>query len=280
MDLRIRFIGQHSQFLEMSSNDRGGDMGKLTLAVSFQGPFIFDFQRDSVVVYAPQCEGHFASVLSDFEEIGMATEAPQKSYEYIFDEQNRREPRRTGTSLVNRDAILIVDSARRRAKVPGPGDCQFVLQIPRPDQLNGLVADPISILQYDLDYPGNGLPAPAATSMRFNYHNIEDTSVWELSQSNTGTSVLKLPIKAAPPANYVQLTFRYSSGIPQKGHKDAAQCFQEMRNLFPPFGAWKVVFPDPRLDNHLNDCHAAQIVFAQDDEIRRWEAHEVSQISQ
>jgi hypothetical protein len=239
-------------------------MGKLTLAVAFHGPFVFDFEKEFVTVYAAQCNGHFASVQTDLEEVGLAVDAPKETYQYQLQERESTRTKVRGTSFYNRDKILVVDPARRRAKAPDAAECHFKLQVPKPDQVVGVVADPISIIQYDLEKPGSGDPAPMATSMRFNYFDIDNTKVWELLDvSSTRSMVLELPIKAAPPANYVQITFR-SSGTPDQGHKDAQQCFQEMRNLFPPLGAWKVSFKG-RLLNHLSDCHAAQIVFVQSD---------------
>jgi hypothetical protein len=245
-------------------------MAKLMLSVSFYGPFIFDFEKDSVTIYVPQCEGHFASVQTDFEEIGLAVDAPQKSYEYRLQQKGGARKPRT-PSVHNLDEILHVDPARRKTKPPTAGECQFVLQVPNPDQVIGLVADPISILQYDLPDPGSGAPAHKATSMRFNYYDVDDSEVWELTTVSSGSStVLQLATKPVPPANYVQLTFRYGSGAPDQGHKDAEQCFQEMRNLFPPLGAWRVRFESPLLLNHLNDCHAAQIAFATPKQVEAW----------
>jgi hypothetical protein len=246
-------------------------MGKLTLAVSFHGPFAFDFQKESVIIYAPLCDGHFASAQTDLEEIGLAVEAPKSTYRYALHQKASVAPNVRITSVYNPDQILVVDTARRKAKAPEVSDCRFLLQVPRPDQVVGLVADPISIVEYDLPNPGDGAPARKATSMRFNYHDIDDTNVWELMQvSDMQTVVLRLPIKAVPPADYVQLTFRYNSGTPDQGHKDAAGCFQEMRNLFPPLGAWRVKFDQSLLLNHLSDCHAAQIMFVQYDEMKSW----------
>lgn len=247
-------------------------MGNLTLAVAFHGPFVFDFETERVTVYAPRCDGHFASVQTDLEEIGMAVDAPNEIYEYQLRENPNVGSKVRMTSVYKAAEILLVDTARRKAKVPEAGECYFKLRVPRPDQVVGLVADPISIIEYDLPEPGNGAPAHKATSMRFNYHGIGDNKFWELLRvSDKESTALQIPIKAVPPANHVDLTFRYSSGTPDQGHKDAEQCFQEMRNLFPPLGAWRVSF-EGRLFNHLSDCHAAQIVFVQLDEMKSWKS--------
>jgi hypothetical protein len=237
-------------------------MGKLTLAVSFYGPFVFDFEKQRVTVYAPLCDGHFASVQTDVEEVGMAVEAPKKAYEYQLRERNNTKSEVRKPVFHAEDNILIVDSLRRKAKPPAASECQFKLQVPLPNQVIGLVADRVSIMEYDLPNPGTGTSVKKATSMRFNYYDIEDTKFWEVVQRTSPTSTaVTVPIKAVPPANYVQLIFRYNSGTPTEGHKDAEGCFQAMRNLFPPLGAWKVKFDDQRIDNHLSDCHATQIVF-------------------
>jgi hypothetical protein len=245
-------------------------MGTGILSVSFYGPFVFDFVKDGVVIYAPQCDGHFASVQTDYEEIGLALQAPQQPFRYQLDQKNITAQKARVTSLYNFDQILVVDSARRRAKAPDPSECEFILRIPRPDQVIGLVADPVSVIQYDLQNPGSGIPEHKATSMRFNYWLADDTEVWELLDvTKSKTIVLALSAKPIPPSTNVQLTFRYAMGAPDVEHKDAEQCFREMRNLFPPLGAWKVRFESP-LENHLNDCHAPQIVFATLDELALW----------
>lgn len=249
-------------------------MSKVTLAVSLYGPFVFDFEPAAVTVFAPNCEGHFASAQTDTEEVGLAVDSAKTTYQYKLQEgQSSSRGRETLIHAYNPDEILIVDGARRKAKAPGPSDCRFKMQLPRPNQVVPLVADPISILEYDLAEPGNGEFARKATAMRFNYERDESSKPFDLLEvSGSPSSVLSISLKPVPPADYVQLVFRYGSGAPDDGHKDAEHCFYEMRNLFPPLGAWRVRFKEELLLNHLNDCHAPQIVFLTRAEMKAWKS--------
>jgi hypothetical protein len=98
-----------------------------------------------------------------------------------------------------------------------------------------------------------------------------------LDVSTTETTVLELQVKPIPPSCNVQLTFRYGLGAPDLEHKDAEQCFREMRNLFPPLGAWKVQFEVSQLLNHVTDCHAPQILFAVLDELELWRKQQTAE---
>jgi hypothetical protein len=70
--------------------------------------------------------------------------------------------------------------------------------------------------------------------------------------------------------NYVPLIFRYSSNsLFDSDHTDAELCFEEMRSLFPPLGAWAVNCEEST-DAHASDCKAAQIVFLTINELNQW----------
>src|ERR1700722_17651228 len=137
-------------------------MRKLTLSVSFYGPFVFYFDSTYVKVHTPRCDGHLASVQTNDNEQGMfGTDKPQSSgFDYLLREQNpkgngfgAKAPSKTG--CYNGKNILKVDRSRMKTPCPSLGDCYYQLELPRPHYVVGLIADRISYIEYDLQKPVN-----------------------------------------------------------------------------------------------------------------------------
>jgi hypothetical protein len=258
-------------------------MRKLTLSVSFYGPFVFYFDNTYVKVHAPKCDGHLASVQTNDNEQGMQGTPKSKSegFDYLLREQNPKgndfgAKKASGTGVYNGKNILKVDRSRMKTPCPHSGDCYYRLELPRPHYVVGLIADPISYIEYDLKEPVNNKHCKRATALRFHYYNISEDRRFEVIQmAKSGTSseekgVIEVPMITPESENYAPLSFRYSSNsLFDSDHTDAERCFGEMRSLFPPLGAWAVKFDEPQ-DAHASDCKAAQIVFLTTDELNQW----------
>jgi|HubBroStandDraft_6_1064221.scaffolds.fasta_scaffold05428_9 hypothetical protein len=254
-------------------------MAKSTLAISFYGSFIYIFENRSVRIYAPQCDGHLASVQTDMEEKALDGRTPDSSdtYEYTLIEANSKNPV-IGTSKTgchNGRNILLVDTTRRKAPKPTLKDCYFQIEVPRPNYVIGLIPDPISYFEYDQPDPGKGKTCLRAIAHRFHYDEIDDKRIFQVVRTGKPkATIVEIPMKPFKGENLVQATFRYrSDGMFQENHRDADECFQQMRNLFPPLGAWRVSFdPKSLLEKHGSDCRAAQIVFLTKSEMDQWQA--------
>jgi hypothetical protein len=207
-----------------------------------------------------------------------AGKSSSDGFDYVLREQN---PKSNGfgansaskTGCYNGKNILKVNRARMKTPCPDLGDCYYRLELPRPHYVVGLIADPISYIEYDRQKPVSNRHCRRATALRFHYYDISEDRRFEVIQrtaSGNEKGVIEISMNAPKPENYVPLTFRYSSNsLFDSDHTDAERCFGEMRSLFPPLGAWAVKFDEPQ-DAHASDCKAAQIVFLTADELGQW----------
>jgi hypothetical protein len=256
-------------------------MKEVTFSISFYGPFVYVFDSKSVRIYAPKCDGHLATIQTDMEEKALdgSSATSLLSYEYRIIETGTTVPTSglkaaSKTGCPNGKNILLVDSLRRKAPLPRLEDCYFQIELPRPNYVIGLVPDTISYIEYDLPKPGNGAVCRRATAHRFHYDKIKVSRKFQLIRTGqpnvTIVDISMIPFKDE---NLVQAVFRYrSDGMFQENHRDADECFQAMRNLFPPLGAWQVNFDkSTSLDKHGSDCKAAQILFLTKSEMDEWQ---------
>jgi hypothetical protein len=263
-------------------------MAQCTLAISFYGPFGYIFEEKTVRIFAPQCDGHLASVQTDSEEKALDGRTPtsQATYEYRLVEASLQQPfigvgSPSKTGCHNGKNILLVDTKRRRAPKPTLEECYFQIEVPRPNYVIGLIPDPISYLEYDQTDPGNGKTCMRAIAHRFHYDKIDNTRTFQVVRTGKpNVTIVEISMKPFKDENLVQASFRYrSDGMFQEDHHDAEECFQQMRNLFPPLGAWRVNFDQgPPLDKHGSDCRAAQIVFLTKSEMDQWQKSSAPEI--
>jgi hypothetical protein len=260
-------------------------MAKLTLAISFYGPLVYVFQKKTVRIYAPQCSEHLASIQTDAEEKALDGRTPdsQSTYEYALTEAGSQKPSigASKTGCHNGRNILLVNTDRRRAPEPKLDECYFQIEVPRPNYVIGLIPDPIAYLQYDQPDPGKGEVCRRVVGHRFHYENIDSTRTFQIvRKGNPNTVIVEISMRPFKDENLVQATFRYrSNGMFQDDHRDADECFQQMRNLFPPLGAWRVSFDErSQLERHGSDCRAAQIVFLTKSEMDDWQKKSISEL--
>src|SRR6266849_6829471 len=114
------------------------------LEVTFHGPFAFDFLKDKVTVYAPQCDGHLSSLQTDLEDRSLpGRDRDARSLEtFKFELKGSfgvSDP--LETSCANARDILLVDNSRRREPAPNPLNCYWQLEVPRPNVVEGLIPD-------------------------------------------------------------------------------------------------------------------------------------------
>jgi hypothetical protein len=271
-------------------NQEENKMDGVNLEVSFYGPFVFTVGPETVRAYVPRCEGHLASVQTDVDEKALLGCGPDKATPVEYKLRNlltkEMDYGASGARLMqccNPQEVILVESWRKLDE-PGLEECYFQLEVPRPDFLAGLIADDISIVEYDLPEPGNGSFAKKATAMRFYYTNLDPATKLEVVQTvgEAPRQITVLDLRPPYPQRHAPIAFRYTSNsIFDPDHRDAEECFMRMRALFPALGAWKVDFddapistppsqPKPHLLRMGGDCKSSPIVFVTYEEKERW----------
>src|SRR5438128_267742 len=120
------------------------------LEVSFYGPLAFDFQEQGVKVFAPVCDGHLASVQTNYEERELAGRHADgdPAYQYKLEGDFGS----ASTRCCNVKEIIAVENTRRQATLPPLNECYWQLDVPRPAVIEGLVCDHLTRTEYG-DHP-------------------------------------------------------------------------------------------------------------------------------
>jgi hypothetical protein len=250
-------------------------MDNLKLEVSFYGPFVYEHNGNILVVTAPRCPGHLASVYSDSDEKALDGCGPGQTIPFLYQLKHVRPglPTPCISSFKNAAEAIIVESSRCPVR-PRETDCYFRVELPCPENIVGLISDFISYVEHDLPGSPATIAKKKATAMRF-YYSIGPKDIFELVEHrNPNAPITGVSIDYHLPQSHVPLTFRYTAnGIFEKDHQDAEECFMRMRALFPRLGSWSVtfdVYDGPHLLKGGGDCKAAAIIIADKATKDRW----------
>ena len=158
-------------------------MSTVTLEISFYGPFVYELLEEKLLITAPRCPGHLASVHSDTDEKALPGCASDKKtpYHYVLTPV-RQIPNAPDPKCVNEASIILVESWRKKAS-PLPGDHHFQIDLPRPDHILGLIPDYITYTEHDLDTAPVSSNVKRATAMRFYYTRFDQSDVFNLIET-------------------------------------------------------------------------------------------------
>jgi hypothetical protein len=258
------------------------------------GPFIFQFKHGKhknksagqAIIYAPQCEGHYANILTDSNDIslpGLPTPGRGKGYIYEFEKDSP-----VGAcqcDCENEEQVLLLN--QESSIVAEPSHYHLQLHIPCPDCIVPLRPEIVWIHKSEASKTWVRNPdskdkcvvnSKRARGLRFIYKNCqkepklhsrespggENVPVYDTSYSADVRGTL---IRQGLP--HYTMTLRFASTHAALGGQlDAYQCFQTMRTLLSDTKKWRVDYdqPDPGTPgenlsgHHPSDCGAAVMV--------------------
>jgi hypothetical protein len=259
------------------------------------GPFIFQFKRGDekkkipgrAIIYAPQCDGHYANILTDSNDISLpGLPAPGRGKGYIYEFDKDSPVGACKCDCENEKEVLLLRQLKESSIVAKASDYHLQLHIPCPDCIVPLRPEIVWIHQNEastwVTNPDSNdkcvVNSKRARGLRFVYEKCWKQPKLHSRESPDGKNVPvydtsycadvrgNLIRKVLP---HYTMTLRFASTHAALGGQlDAYQCFQTMRTLLPDSKNWRVDYdqPDPGipLDNlsghHPSDCGAAVMV--------------------
>jgi hypothetical protein len=243
-----------------------------TLAITFNGPFVFSVESDHIDVFAPKCDDHLAGVFwttSEYPITGLSKGGGQHTYTIAGKGINP-------DGAPKQVSHLPVKPGTNGGLLPGPAGAKpktsyayFHIQVPLPKIIYGMNADSVEVVKDDAG--PTGAKADYATGVRLYYDwTVGSAVLLQLpfyQPANGGLAAPSIPI--TPPSgnglpDYGDIEFQYRG--PASGdsdHDDAISCFENIADL-GGVNWWLSYYDSPNsglLVRPGSDCKALPIIF-------------------
>jgi hypothetical protein len=243
-----------------------------TLAITFNGPFVFSVQSDHIDVFAPKCEDHLAGVFwttSEYPISGLSRNGDGQTYIISGSGINPSGP---PTQI----SYLPVPPGTNGGLLPAPAGTNpvtsyayFHIQVPLPKIIYGMNADSVEVVEGDTG--PTGVMADYATAVRMYYDwTVGSAVLMQLPFYQPAGSNLPVPsIPVTPPSgnglpDYGDIEFQYRGpAAGDSDHEDAIACFSNIA-LLAGVDWWLNYYASPNsglLVRPGSDCKALPIIF-------------------
>jgi len=246
-----------------SSRKADPDSASRPLVMDLIGPFVIHFCERMVRIHAPICDGHFANILTDYNDLPLSgltaavttTSTGICGFVYGFAAGASPDPGSCDPSQTDKTLLLNLNM-----KPIDKERCHLVFEAPLPDNLYPLVTEWTWIHNNDanacLDPSNEVVQGDYARGLRLIYSSCRTNPKIEprqfesqelAAQLAVGLSLCTLNCDAIgfdPPHYHLSLRYASANQTLDVNHEDAYSCFQRMRSLVADAYRWRVDFDD------------------------------------